>query len=125
MNMMKWASDWFEDCRHTHLSSTVTYIPCSQPSIEVKASFGIQSHQTNDESGAVINYETWDFIIKLSELDGHIPQIGDSIYVVDDAGDTYKYDVIQLPNGRCYRGHDRFKDSIVIHADEYGLVEAA
>ena len=117
---MKWGSDFFESCRRTELTQTVNYKPIGEAFLTVPATFARTEHRTRTESDVLVRYEIWEFQITRSDLAGRRPQIGDEIYYTTEAGETFRYDVVQTEMG-VFRDHDRFKDTIVIFTSQYQI----
>jgi hypothetical protein len=131
-DLLEQASAWLDGMRKTHLSRTVTYQRPSTGSgqaaeVEVAATIGKTVFEIDDGSGAVVQWESRDFLITAVDLvlAGEVvaPQAGDRIRETQD-GRAYVYEVMAPGKEPCWRYSDPYRKTLRVHTKQVGTEDA-
>ncbi|MCE5327892.1 MAG: hypothetical protein LLG01_15910 [Planctomycetaceae bacterium] len=110
------AIEWLDSIRAAHLSRQVSYIRGGQ-SIEIAATLGSTRYDVVDDTGAVMQARSTDFIVSAAELvlGGQVvmPACGDRISLEGKV-----FEVLALAGGTHWRQCDPLGRTIRIHAKQ-------
>ena len=119
-DLLEQASDWLGGMRRTYLSRTATY-QRGDDSVEVVAAVGRTVFEIDDGSGAVVQWESRDFLIAAVDLvmAGEIvePLPGDQIKEAA-GGKVLVYEVMGPGKERCWRWSDPYRRTLRVHAKQ-------
>jgi hypothetical protein len=120
VDLLRKSSDWLEDQRTRHATSTVQYVRGSR-SVEVSATIGKTTFEVDDGYGVLVCHQSRDFLILAADLvlDGTmaIPQRGDRIQETQ-SGTTFVYEVSAPGKEPCWRYSDAFRKTLRIHTKQ-------
>lgn len=111
-DMLQQGSQWLEQMRTAHCSSTVEYRRATVAK-SVHATCGRTAVELADESGLTVRAHIWDFLVLAEEL-GFDPEPGDVI-----AAGGRRYEVMNLGEG-CWRWSDAYRQTYRIHTKDIG-----
>jgi len=119
-DLLEKASSWLQSQRTRHCSKKVTYVR-GELSIEVDATIGRTIFQSDDGAGAVIRFESRDFLILAADLvlAGQVilPEEGDQIR--ESAGErVYVYEVSAPEGEMAWRYNDPYRQTLRIHSKQ-------
>ena len=121
-DLLEQASDWLGGMRRTYLSRRVVYSR-GDDSVEVAATVGRTVFEIDDGSGAVVQWESRDFLIAAVDLvlAGEIvePLPGDRIGETQD-GKVYVYEVLAPGKEPCWRWSDPYGRTLRVHTKQVG-----
>jgi len=122
-DLLEQASDWLGGMRRTYLSRTATY-QRGDDSVEVVAAVGRTVFEIDDGSGAVVQWESRDFLIAAADLvigdrPVTLPQPGDRISETQD-GKVYVYEVMAPGKEPCWRYSDPYRRTLRVHTKQVG-----
>ena len=129
-NMLQRGSAWLESMRHRHVTTTVTYqrgtVGTGIASVEVDATIGQTTFETESETGALVKVQSRDFLILAADLVlgdvQTLPMQGDVIRetATDGSGKVHLYEVM-APNGAPhYRYSAPVRTALRIHTKHIG-----
>jgi len=116
-DLLRTGATWLEEQRHAHMTSSVTYSR-GVHSVVLLATVGRTPFEVQDASGALVQYEARDYLIRVGDL------ILDSALVIPAPGDriteviaaiSYRYDVMAPGGEPCWRYSDQFQQTFRIH----------
>lgn len=119
-NLLQKASDWLEDQRTRHATTTVEYVRGGQ-STEIAATVGKTTFEVDDGYGVLTRFESRDFLVLAAELmlggQPVVPERGDRIR--ETQGTTvYIYEVTAPGKEPCWRYSDSFRKTFRIHTKQ-------
>ena len=122
-DLLEHAAGWLDGMRAQHLSRTVTY-QRSDDSVEVAATIGRTVFEIDDGSGAVVQWESRDFLIAAADLvigdrPVTLPQPGDRISETQD-GKVYVYEAMAPGKEPCWRYSDPYRRTLRVHTKQVG-----
>ncbi len=116
-DLLKTGSDWLEEQRKKHCSTTVTYRR-GEDSVEVNATIGRGEFEVESDYGVIERTESRDFLILAADLVlggvAAMPQRGDRIREADD-GKTYVYEVMAPGSEPVWRYSDPYRKTLRVH----------
>ena len=119
-DLLQQASSWLAGMRKSHLSHPVTYCR-DAAAVQVQASIGSTVFQTDDGNGALINWESRDFLIAAGDLlldvAEALPMAGDRIKEAIGSR-TVVYEVMAPGKEPCWRYSDPFRQTLRIHTKQ-------
>jgi len=128
-DLLEQAAGWLDGMRKTHLSRAVTYQRPSTGSgqaaeVEVAAAIGRTVFEIDDGSGAVVQWESRDFLIAAADLvigdrPVTLPQPGDRISETQD-GKVYVYEAMAPGKEPCWRYSGPYRRTLRVHTKQVG-----
>jgi len=119
-NLLEKASQWLEDQRTRHATSTVQYVRGSQAA-EVPATVGKTTFELDDGYGVLVRHESRDFLVLVADLIlGDVvtlPERGDRIRETQ-GGTTFTYEVTAPGKEPCWRYSDPYRNTLRIHTKQ-------
>jgi len=119
-NMLAKASEWLEDQRTRHATSTVQYVRGSQTA-EVPATVGKTTFELDDGYGVLVRHESRDFLVLAADLVldevPTLPERGDRIRETHGSM-TFTYEVTAPGKEPCWRYSDPYRKTLRIHTRE-------
>lgn len=127
MNMLSQASEWLSEQRAEHCSVLVTYVYAGT-AIYAYATPGVSMFQTTDANGALLSYESRDYLFRSRDLVLNdvrfTPRAGDVIYeTINDV--VHKHEVSAPAGEPVFRYSDTSKHSIRVHTKHVGTTAAS
>lgn len=128
-NILQRGSAWLESMRHRHATTMVTYqrgAPGSEESVEVDATIGQTTFETESDTGALIKVQSRDYLILAADLVlgdvQTLPMQGDVIreLATDGSGKVHLYEVMAPSGAPHYRYSDPFRTTLRIHTKSIG-----
>ena len=117
MNLLERASNWLEDRRTEHATSTVTY-QRGNDTVVVSASIGRTIFDVDNGFGVVERTETRDFLVLTDDLvlggAGTLPERGDRVRETQGTT-TFVYEVMAPGKEPHWRYSDPYRKSLRIH----------
>ena len=119
-DLLEQAAGWLDGMRAQHLSRRVVYSR-GDDSVEVAATIGRTVFEIDDGSGAVVQWESRDFLIAAVDLvlAGEVvePLPGDRIRETQD-GKVYVYEVMAPGKEPCWRYSDPYRRTLRVHTKQ-------
>ena len=119
-DLLEQAAGWLDGMRAQHLSRRVVYSR-GDDSVEVAATIGRTVFEIDDGSGAVVQWESRDFLITAGDLvlGGEVvePEPGDKIREEQDSK-VHVYEVMAPGKERCWRYSDPYRRTLRVHTKQ-------
>ena len=129
-NILQRGSAWLESMRHRHATTIVTYqrgtVGTGIASVEVDATIGQTTFETESDTGALVKVQSRDYLILAADLvlgdDQTLPMQGDVIResATDGSGKVHLYEVMAPSGAPHYRYSDPFRTTLRIHTKSIG-----
>ena len=120
VNMLAKASEWLENQRTRHATSTVEYVRGSR-SAEVAATIGKTTFELDDGYGVLVRRESRDFLVLAADMVlGDVvtlPERGDRIQETQGST-TFTYEVTAPGKEPCWRYSDPYRKTLRIHTKQ-------
>ena len=122
-DLLRQGTQWLEQMRTAHCSSTVIYRRFGQADQQVNATYGKTDYEVTGDytgggagggGGATIRTHVIDFLILADDL-GHEPKAGDAV-----VADGRKYEVMDLAGDGAWRWSDPYHTTFRIHTKDIG-----
>jgi len=129
-DLLEQAAGWLDGMRAQHLSRRVVYSR-GDDSVEVAATIGRTVFEIDDGSGAVVQWESRDFLIAAADLamggSPVEPQPGDRIWETAGGPSTSSgqekvlvYEVMAPGKEPCWRWSDPYRTTLRVHTKQVG-----
>lgn len=119
-NVLEKASQWLENQRTRHATSTVQYVRGSQ-SAAVAATVGKTTFELDDGYGVLVRNESRDFLVLAADLvlGGvlTLPERGDRIQETQGTA-MFTYEVTAPGKEPCWRYSDLYRQTLRIHTKQ-------
>ena len=125
-NLLETGAAWLADQLKSHASTEVVYLRGDEQ-VSVQATIGKTEFEIDDGGGAVVRFESRDYLIHAADLilggSQSLPLVGDHIHEVQGER-TFVYEVLSPVGQPHYRYSDPFRRLLRVHTKHVSTEDA-